>query len=102
MRTVADASLGARRLGLYAEQPYTARTGGEPATAPWLEVGLGGKLTFGPVRVGLRDRLAKRRAVHAYESQLPLLALDSRSVLRLILRPELVGWVGGSENRAPH
>jgi LmbE family N-acetylglucosaminyl deacetylase len=95
VRTVADAPLGAGRLGLYAEQPYAARAGGTPGTAPWLEVGLGVKLVFEPVRVGIRDRLAKRKAMHAYASQLPLLALDRRGVLRLAFRPELVAWVGG-------
>jgi LmbE family N-acetylglucosaminyl deacetylase len=94
VRTVADASLSARRLGFYVEQPYAARAGGMPGTTPWLEVGLGAKLEFASVRVGLRDRLAKRRAVRAYASQLPLLALDRRSVVRLAFRPELVAWVG--------
>ena len=102
MRTIADASLHAGRLGFYAEQPYTARSGGEPVTAAWLEVGLGAKLSFDPVRVGMRDRIAKRRAVQAYASQLPLLALDGRGVLRLILRPELVAWVGEGSDRVPH
>ncbi len=101
VRTIADAPLHAGRLGFYAEQPYTARSGAEPGTAPWLEVGLGAKLSFAPVRVGVRDRLAKRRAVHAYASQLPLLALDRRGVLRLVLRPELVAWAGGVD-RTPH
>jgi LmbE family N-acetylglucosaminyl deacetylase len=94
VRTVADASLGAGRLGFYVEQPYAARAGGMPGTAPWLEVGLGAKLEFASVRVRLRDRLAKRRAVRAYASQLTLLALDRRSVVRLAFRRELVAWVG--------
>jgi LmbE family N-acetylglucosaminyl deacetylase len=101
VRTVADASLGAGRLGFYAEQPYTARAGGALGTAPWLEVGLGAKLAFEPIQVGIRDRLAKRKAVHAYASQLPLLALDRRAVLRLSFRHELVAWVGG-DRRTRH
>jgi LmbE family N-acetylglucosaminyl deacetylase len=97
VRTVADATLEATRLGLYAEQPYTARDGGGPVTPPWLEVGLGAELAFEAVRVGVRDRLAKRRAVSAYASQLPLLALDRWGILRLALGPELVAWVGGAD-----
>jgi LmbE family N-acetylglucosaminyl deacetylase len=96
VRTVADASLGAGRLGFYAEQPYAARVGVTPGTAPWLEVGLGAKLAFEPVHAAVRDRLAKRKAVHAYASQLPLLALDRRAVLRLAFRPERVAWVHGA------
>jgi LmbE family N-acetylglucosaminyl deacetylase len=94
VRTVADASLGARRLGFYVEQPYAARAGGLPGTAPWLEVGLGARLEFATVRVGLRDRRAKRRALQAYASQLPLLALNRRALLRLVLQPERIAWVG--------
>jgi len=92
VRTIADASLGAHRLGFYAEQPYTARSRAGPATAPWLEVGLGATLTFQPARLGARDRLAKWRAICAYRSQLPLLALDRRRALALATRPELVAW----------
>jgi LmbE family N-acetylglucosaminyl deacetylase len=101
VRTVADASLSARRLGFYVEQPYAARAGVPPGTAPWLEVGLGAKLEFASVRVGPRDRLAKRRALRAYASQLPLLALDGRALLRLVLQPERIAWVGEG-GRARH
>jgi LmbE family N-acetylglucosaminyl deacetylase len=102
VRTVADASLRAGRIGFYVEQPYAARGGGETRTAPWLEVGVGEQLSFEPVHVRTGDRLAKRRAVRAYASQLPLLALDRRAVLRLILRPELVAWPGGGGGRIRH
>jgi LmbE family N-acetylglucosaminyl deacetylase len=48
-------------LARYAEQPYTHRAGSSP---------------FAAVEVGTRDRVAKWRAVRAYRSQLPLLALQ--------------------------
>ena len=62
------------RLARYAEQPYTLRADGSP---------------FARSDVGARDRLAKWRAVGAYRSQLPLLALDRRSRLRLVRSDEL-------------
>ena len=98
VRTVADASLSAVRLGFYAEQPYTARSGEPPQTARWLDVGLGSKLSFQPEGAGLRDRYAKWKAVRIYDSQRPLLALGGREVLRLALRPELVAWVDGDRH----
>ncbi len=60
----------------YAEQPYTSRTTGLP---------------FAPVAVGLRDRIAKWRALRAYRSQLPLLGMRRsvrRGPLRLAFAPE--------------
>jgi LmbE family N-acetylglucosaminyl deacetylase len=69
------------RLGLYAEQPYTLRQGSTP---------------FSPVPLASRDRLAKWRAVRAYRSQLPLLALRGRrGPLALARADERVSWPGG-------
>jgi LmbE family N-acetylglucosaminyl deacetylase len=74
--------LPAEQLGLYAEQPYTQRQGGTP---------------FSAVRLGARDRLAKWRAVRAYESQLPLLAMKGlrRGPLALARADERVAWPAG-------
>ena len=69
-------------LGLYAEQPYTARETGTP---------------FTPVALGARDRLAKWRAIRAYRSQLPLLGMRQglrRGPLALALAEERVAWPG--------
>ena len=67
----------------YAEQPYTFKARGAP---------------FDPVAVGLRDRVAKWRAIRAYRSQLPLLAMR-RSLrhgpLRLALADERVALPEG-------
>jgi LmbE family N-acetylglucosaminyl deacetylase len=66
----------APKVARYAEQPYTLRANPSP---------------FARIDVGLRDRLAKWRAVGAYRSQLPLLALSvGRSRLRLVRADE---WV---------
>ena len=87
------------RVGLYAEQPYTRKTGSAPAAPAWLGDALGG-LAFERVRAGLRDRLAKWRAIREYRSQLPLLAME-RSLRRgphmLALGPELVAWARGRD-----
>ena len=71
--------LPASAVALYAEQPYTLRQSAAP---------------FAPVTVGLRDRLAKWRAVRAYRSQLPLPMRRSlrRGVLRLALADERIAW----------
>jgi LmbE family N-acetylglucosaminyl deacetylase len=72
--------LPSERVALYAEQPYTARAGGAP---------------FPPVQAGVRDRLAKWRAIRAYRSQLPLLGMTRdlrRGPLRLALADERVAW----------
>jgi LmbE family N-acetylglucosaminyl deacetylase len=72
--------LPARALGLYAEQPYTLRAATEP---------------FPRATVGARDRLAKWRAIRAYESQLPLLGMRGsvrRGALRLALADERIAW----------
>jgi LmbE family N-acetylglucosaminyl deacetylase len=84
------------RLGFYAEQPYTRRAGAEPGLPDWLE-GTVGQRPFETVALGLRDRLAKWRAIGRYTSQLPLLAMR-RSLRRgphtLAVAPEAVAWVG--------
>ena len=68
----------------YAEQPYTFKARGAP---------------FDPVDVSLRDRVAKWRALRAYRSQLPLLAMR-RSIrngpLRLSWADERVELPEGS------
>ena len=67
-------------LGLYAEQPYTARQSGSP---------------FSPVALRARDRFAKWRAMRAYRSQLPLLGMRRtvrRGPLALALADERVAW----------
>jgi LmbE family N-acetylglucosaminyl deacetylase len=72
--------LPSERVALYAEQPYTLRTGAAP---------------FAPARVSLRDRLVKWRAIRAYRSQLPLLGMAEdlrRGPLRLALAEERVAW----------
>ena len=95
VRTVADAVLAAGRLGLYVEQPYGVPARAEP-TPPWLRVALGGPLGFEDASAGLRDRLAKWRAVRAYESQLPLLALDGPKALAVVRASERIAWLDGS------
>jgi len=69
------------RIAHYAEEPYTWATRGAPP--------------FSRVSIGLRDRLAKWRAVRAYRSQLPLLGMQNslrRGAHRLALRAERVAW----------
>jgi LmbE family N-acetylglucosaminyl deacetylase len=87
--------LGCRRLGLYAEQPYTRRAGKEPRAPAWVVESLGAILSFEPVPAGSLDRLAKWRAIRAYRSQLPLLGMR-RSLPRgphSLLWGELVAWI---------
>lgn len=73
--------LPADRLALYAEQPYTARRGSTP---------------YAPVELAARDRLAKWRAVRAYRSQLPLLAMRGlRRPLALAWSDERIVWPAG-------
>jgi LmbE family N-acetylglucosaminyl deacetylase len=79
------ARLPASAVALYAEQPYTLRQRGAP---------------FAPVSVGLRDRLAKWRAVRAYRSQLPLLGMRGslrRGPLRLAWSAERIAWPQGHD-----
>jgi LmbE family N-acetylglucosaminyl deacetylase len=72
----------AGRLAEYAEQPYTLRER---------------SAQFAPVPLGPRDRLAKWRALRAYRSQLPLLALKTArwGPLRLALAGERIDWPDG-------
>jgi LmbE family N-acetylglucosaminyl deacetylase len=75
------AELGGGRLRLYAEQPYTRRAAEAPPPS------------FEPAAAGLRDRLAKWRAIRQYRSQLALLGLtDLRRGPHTLLRPERVAW----------
>jgi LmbE family N-acetylglucosaminyl deacetylase len=77
-----DGRLVAARVGVYAEQPYTRKSGVEPPG-------------FEPTGSGLRDRLAKWRAIRSYRSQLPLLGMHRslrRGPHRYALAPELVAW----------
>jgi LmbE family N-acetylglucosaminyl deacetylase len=79
------------RVALYAEQPYTQRSGG-PASAPQAAAGAD---VFEPVPVASRDRLAKWRAIRCYRSQLPLLGMRRslrRGPRRYALAPEWVAW----------
>jgi LmbE family N-acetylglucosaminyl deacetylase len=91
-----------RRLGLYAEQPYAARADSKPAPPVWLGDALPATVRFEAVPVGLRDRLAKWRAIRQYRSQLPLLGMR-RSIQRgphTVLAGELVAWAD-RRGRAP-
>ena len=72
--------LPAERVARYAEQPYTLRLAGTP---------------FEAVGLGVRDRVLKWRAIRAYRSQLPLLAMRRtlrRGPARLALADERVAW----------
>jgi LmbE family N-acetylglucosaminyl deacetylase len=97
VRLLLARDLPVRRLGLYAEQPYTRRSGALPRVPGRLEETLGSQ-EFEVVPVSARDRVAKWRAIRCYASQLPLLAME-RSLRRgphvLALTPESVAWVGG-------
>jgi LmbE family N-acetylglucosaminyl deacetylase len=90
------------RVGLYAEQPYTRKAGDAPASPPWLGDALG-RAAFESADPGLRDRVAKWRAIRQYASQLPLLALEGslrRGPASLALAPELVAWAPGRDRTA--
>jgi LmbE family N-acetylglucosaminyl deacetylase len=86
--------LDERRTGLYAEQPYTRRTGVDPEVPPWI-VETFGTRAFAPVAAAPRDRAAKWRAIRCYRSQLPLLGMHRslrRGPLRSALAPEWIAW----------
>jgi LmbE family N-acetylglucosaminyl deacetylase len=93
------------RVGLYAEQPYSARRKSfELRAAPeWLSARLGSPM-FEDVSASTRDRLAKFRAARRYRSQLGLLGLSGRastSVFGLVWARaqagrEAVAWARGS------
>ena len=77
------ARLPATSTALYAEQPYTLRAGGTP---------------FEPAPLGMRDRLAKCRALRCYRSQLPLLGVRRglrRGLMRLAWADERISWPDG-------
>jgi LmbE family N-acetylglucosaminyl deacetylase len=75
MEVLAKGGIPGGRIGLYAEQPYAARTTSEPSAPEWLKVGTGVRSSFEPSVASVRDRVSKWRAIRAYRSQLPLLAL---------------------------
>lgn len=76
VRTLAAGMLGgASQLALYAEQPYTRRSGREPSVPVWIAEMLGAARRFESAPTSVRDRLAKWRAIRRYRSQLPLLAI---------------------------
>jgi LmbE family N-acetylglucosaminyl deacetylase len=80
--------LPCERVGLYVEQPYSARSERlEPRAVPtWLSSRLGSP-TFEDVPASLGDRIAKLRAARRYRSQLGLLGLSGRAgapLLRLV------------------
>ena len=94
-RALVDSRLGCRRLGLYVEQPYGHRADGEPRVPSWAEEALGAPPVFGAVSAGVRDRVAKWRAVREYCTQLPLLGM-TRSARRgphTLVVGELVAWI---------
>jgi hypothetical protein len=66
------------RVGVYAEQPYTLRVGADPAESG-----------FARTSLGLRDRLAKWRAIRCYASQLPVLGMRPH---RYAAASEWIGW----------
>jgi LmbE family N-acetylglucosaminyl deacetylase len=84
-------------VGLYAEQPYTLRSGREPRLPGWLAAAVGNR-TFEPVAVGQRELFAKWRAVRRYRTQLPLLGMH-RSLRggahRYAFVPERIASGGG-------
>jgi LmbE family N-acetylglucosaminyl deacetylase len=98
VRMLAAGGLGCRRIGLYAEQPYTRRAGAKPEVPDWISAYVGDTAPFETVPTQLRDRLAKWRAVRHYRSQLPLLGMRPslrRGPHRYALAPEWVAWSGG-------
>ena len=89
-----DTGRGSYPIGLYGEQPYTRRVGTEPNVPAWL-IELVGPAVFEPVAVGLRDRIAKWRAIRRYASQLPLLAMRRslrRGPHRYAAASEWIAW----------
>jgi LmbE family N-acetylglucosaminyl deacetylase len=95
LRTLAAGAFTCRRLGLYAEQPYARRAGGEPQLSAWLEEAAGGRPSFVPVPVSSPARVAKWRAIRCYRSQLPLLGMRRslrRGPLAVAWRAESVAW----------
>jgi LmbE family N-acetylglucosaminyl deacetylase len=92
--------LAGRRLALYAEQPYRFRLlwKRRSATDPERRVALPANLAWQGVAVHAHDRAAKRRAVDAYRSQLPLLGLGRARVALMVAHEalrggEAIAWV---------
>jgi LmbE family N-acetylglucosaminyl deacetylase len=80
-----------RHVAVYAEQPYTRRSGAPPPGADRVA----GEEGFEPVRLTAYDRIAKWRAIGCYRSQLPLLGMGRslrRGPHRYALAPEWVAW----------
>jgi LmbE family N-acetylglucosaminyl deacetylase len=75
-RVLVERPLPCERVGLYAEQPYRARSDAPLAESNELAPTVGAGPRFEGLAVGRRDRLAKLRAIRCYRSQLGLLALD--------------------------
>ena len=110
VRTLLDGDLACGRLGLYAEQPYASRSG-RVDVPDWLAASFSAALDFTRRRVGARALFAKRRAILAYRSQLPLLALTGSAPLaveRLLLAEARAGGEAvallpeGAWPRLPH
>jgi LmbE family N-acetylglucosaminyl deacetylase len=78
---VLGADVVGAQLGRYAEALYVRRQRVEPPDP------------FRRMRTSPLDRLAKWRAIHEYESQLPLLGMTTRFTrLSLVLKREAVAW----------
>ena len=94
-RALVGSRMGCRRLGIYVEQPYGRRTDGEPRVPSWAEEGLGARPVFGAAPAGVRDRVAKWRAVREYRSQLPLLGMkrSPRRGPHSLVFGERVAWI---------
>ena len=94
-RTLVESRLGCRRLGLYAEQPYARRTEREPRVPALAAEALGAPPVFDPISAGVRDRLAKWRAIRCYRSQIPLLGMrwSLRRGPHSLLFGERVAWI---------
>jgi LmbE family N-acetylglucosaminyl deacetylase len=94
-RALVESRLACRRLGLYVEQPYARGIEGEPRVPQWVQEALGAPPVFRAVAAGVRDRLAKWRAIRCYSSQLSLLGMR-RSLRRgphSLLVGERVAWI---------
>ena len=91
---------GRKRTGLYAEQPYTRRTGVDPGVPPWIAEHLV-HATFTPVAAGPRDRAAKWRR-SAATARTPLLGMHrSLRVARSPLLSLPVGRLGRGLTSSP-
>jgi LmbE family N-acetylglucosaminyl deacetylase len=96
VRTVLAGPLPGVELGFYVEQPYGMRFAGD-RTPPEALGALGSQLAFADLEASARDRAVKWRAIGAYRSQLPLLALGPRARIGLARTTEAVAWVGAGD-----